>query len=311
MAETNVNKCEYCGPKFQHDSSTNSNRFCSREYQYRYDKKHSKCKSSAFDMNARCCQRCGKDMSACTDDLIIYDTENGCCVNDVSNKSDKNLMILCKGCYNKFLNEIHAMTDRFRGQYHFEKAADEILLGLKEMGFELDYANFHNTPKRFARAYQEIFEGCVNTQEQIDEILATKFPANGNNSMIVANDIIVFSMCPHHLLPVEYHVCVGYIPNKNGEVLGISKLARLVSVLSKRPALQETFTQDIVNCLNDIGVYGAIALVEGQHMCMRMRGAKATNSTITTTAVSGIFADDASAKTEFLNSIQSRKKFNN
>lgn len=177
------------------------------------------------------------------------------------------------------------------------------------MGFEPDYDNFHATPKRFARAYYEIFEGCVDTQRQIDEVLATKFPSNGNDSMVVAKDIVCFSMCPHHLLPVEYHVCVGYIPNKSGEVLGISKLGRLVNILAKRPALQEAFTKDIVDNLHKIGISGAIALVEGQHMCMRMRGAKAVNSTITTTAVSGTFADDASAKAEFMSDIQDRLKF--
>lgn len=196
-----------------------------------------------------------------------------------------------------------------KGQEHFKNAANEILLGLQAMSFEPDYDNFHDTPKRFAKAYYEIFEGVLDTQAQIDEILSKSFPADGNDSMVVAKDIVCFSMCPHHLLPVEYHVCVGYIPNKTGRVLGISKLSRLVTVLSKRPCLQETFTQEIVNCLTDIGVYGAIALVEGQHMCMRMRGAKAVNSSITTTAVSGIFADDLSSKNEFMSLISDRLKF--
>jgi len=196
-----------------------------------------------------------------------------------------------------------------KGQEHFKNAANEILLGLQAMSFEPDYDNFHDTPKRFAKAYYEIFEGVLDTQAQIDEILSKSFPADGNDSMVVAKDIVCFSMCPHHLLPVEYHVCVGYIPNKTGRVLGISKLSRLVTVLSKRPCLQETFTQEIVNYLTDIGVYGAIALVEGQHMCMRMRGAKAVNSSITTTAVSGIFADDLSTKNEFMSLISDRLKF--
>lgn len=127
--------------------------------------------------------------------------------------------------------------------------------------------------------------------------------------MVVAKDITCFSMCPHHLLPVEYHVCVGYIPNKSGNVLGISKLSRLVTLFAKRLALQEAFTQEIVDCLEDIGVYGAIALAEGQHTCMRMRGSKSLDSTITTTAVSGIFADDRSTKSEFFELVKDRMRF--
>ena len=255
------------------------------------------------------CQRCGKDLSENLSDIKVHHRDGEHYIDEITDNSPENLMVLCNSCHAKLHWEMRQNSDRFTGQYHFEQAANEILLGLKQMGFEPDYDNFHNTPKRFARAYQEIFEGVINTQKQIDDILATTFPANGDDTMVVAKDIVCFSMCPHHLLPVEYHVCVGYIPNKDGNVLGISKLSRLVTVLSKRPALQETFTHEIVDCLNDIGVYGAVALVEGQHMCMRMRGAKATNSTITTTAVSGIFSDDRSTKSEFMSLISDRLRF--
>lgn len=241
------------------------------------------------------CMRCGKYLLDANDQYHYICGDNE--------------LILCQKCNDKISVELKDYTNRFKVRDHFETAAKQILAGLKEMGFNPDEANFKDTPKRFARAYQEIFEGVVNTDKKIEDILSTTFPANGDDTMVVAKDIICFSMCPHHLLPVEYHVCVGYIPNKNGRVLGISKLNRLVVLLSKQPALQESFTQQIVNCLYDIGVYGAMALVEGQHMCMRMRGAKALNSTITTTAVSGIFADDRSTKEEFLKLIADRVKF--
>lgn len=263
----------------------------------------------AIEAHGTCCQRCGKDLSDDLSKLQVHHIDGDHYIDEITDNSSSNLMVLCGRCHQKLHWEMRRQLDRFKGQYHFEQAANEILLGLKQMGFEPDYENFHNTPKRFARAYQEIFEGVVDTQEQIDEILATTFPANGDDTMVIAKDITCFSMCPHHLLPVEYHVCVGYIPNKTGQVLGISKLSRLVTVLSKRPDLQEAFTQSIVNCLDDIGVYGSMALVEGQHMCMRMRGAKALNSTITTTAVSGIFADDRSTKSEFMSLISDRMRF--
>ena len=266
-------------------------------------------RSIALEVHGTCCQRCGKDLSNDLSSLVVHHIDGDHYIDEITDNSPENLMVLCKSCHSKLHWEMRRNADRFKGQYHFEQAANEILLGLKQMGFEPDYKNFHNTPKRFARAYQEIFEGVIETQEQIDDILSTTFPANGDDTMVVAKDIICFSMCPHHLLPVEYHVCVGYIPNKEGQVLGISKLCRLVEVLAKRPALQESFTQDIVDCLSGIGVYGAIALAEGQHMCMRMRGAKAITSTITTTAVSGIFADDRSSKSEFMSLISDRLRF--
>lgn len=107
-------------------------------------------------------------------------------------------------------------------------------------------------------------------------------------------------MCPHHLLPVEYNISVGYIPH--GKVLGISKLSRLVEVLAKRPVLQETLTHDIVDYLNmSLGVAGAICEVEGVHFCMKMRGVKQQNSKMITSAISGVFKDkNNGARAEFL-----------
>lgn len=216
---------------------------------------------------------------------------------------------LCGKCAQKYHLEQVKNDNRFFGNEHFENAAKEILAGLKSMGFTLDEDNFADTPKRFARAYSEIFEGCGNTEEKVKNILSATFPTNGNDTMVVAENITCFSMCPHHLLPVEYHVCVGYIPKKNGNVVGISKLARLVEVLAKRPMLQETFTREIVDSMEKLGIKGAIAIVEGQHMCMRMRGAKAITSTINTSAITGQF-DIPAVRQEFLNIVNSRKKFN-
>lgn len=216
---------------------------------------------------------------------------------------------LCESCFSKYMNELASMSHEFTGMKNFEIAAKHILMGLRDMGFEPDWDNFHDTPKRFARAYCEIFSGCKDTKKQVQEILSTSFPSAGSENMVIAKDIVCFSACPHHLLPVEYHVCVGYIPNKDGNVLGISKLARLVNVLSKRPALQETFTQEICDALDSIGSKGSIALVEGQHMCMRMRGAKSVNTSITTESVSGYFKDSDTTKQEFLSNVSDRMRF--
>lgn len=248
---------------------------------------------------------------------MIYKSENismqtcdrcGEVIQEDAIKLDSNAN-LCSNCYNKWSTEQARAMKQFIGEKYFTQAAENILKGIEVMGYTLDETNFKNTANRFSRAYFEIFEGCIDTQKRIKDILSTTFPSNGNDSMVVAKDIVCFSMCPHHLLPVEYHVCVGYIPNKQGEVLGISKLSRLVTLLSKQPTLQEAFTKQIVDSLFEIDIAGAMALVEGQHMCMRMRGAKATATTITTTAISGVFADDRSAKMEFMSNIEDRLRF--
>lgn len=282
---SNVKYCRNCYKQIVSDDPECVD-FCSDECEKEYQDTH----SAKVLACARCCS-----------------TDNDLAVYKVSGKE----VVLCDKCFDKYNEAVSEFTDQFTGIDKFEIAAKYILMGLHDMGFETDYANFHDTPKRFARAYSEIFSGCKNTEDQVDAILATSFPSQGAENMVVAKDIVCFSMCPHHLLPVEYHVCVGYIPSKGGDVLGISKLARLVNVLAKRPALQETFTQEIVDYLgpDNIGSKGAIAYVEGQHMCMRMRGAKATNTTITTTSVSGYFLDNPSTKQEFMSNIVDRLKF--
>lgn len=255
---------------------------CKEQYEANCTKQDAECR----------CDRCGS-------------TEHETHVYSVGDKT----MELCDSCYAKYMEAISSATSEFTGMKNFEIAAKHILMGLQDMGFVADEDNFKDTPKRFARAYSEIFSGCKDTDKQVKQILSTSFPSMGSENMVVAKDIVCFSACPHHLLPVEYHVCVGYIPDKDGSVLGISKLARLVNVLAKRPALQETFTQEICDYLDSIGSKGSIALVEGQHMCMRMRGAKATNTTITTTSVSGYFKDSATTKQEFLTNVSDRMKF--
>lgn len=242
----------------------------------------------------RYCDRCGK--------VIQYSFQGG--NEDPEVRIGKVHHDLCTSCKEKLLEQQERMLDQFTGIQEFTDAAISILKGLERMGCYVDSENFGDTPYRFARAYYEIFSGCVNAGQQIQTVLSTSFPAEGRDDMIVAKDIICFSMCPHHLLPVEYHVSVGYIPTKEGRVLGISKLARLVKILAKRPVLQEEFTHEIVNCLDQIKVQGAIACVEGHHMCMRMRGAEARESCIKTTAITGLFQEDTGAKAEFLEAIK-------
>ena len=252
----------------------------------------------ALEAHGTRCQRCGKELTGGSD-TCVHHINGEHYIDDITDNSPNNLMVLCRSCHTKLHHEQRDFVERFVGLTQFERAANNILDGLKRMGFVLDDPNFKDTPKRVARAYYEIFEGVKDTEEKVKNILATAFPSEGHNDMIVNTNIVAFSMCPHHLLPVEYRVAVAYIPNKNGKVLGLSKLARLVELLAKQPMLQEDYTQKIAECLQTIDPEGVAVKVEGRHMCMRMRGVRSVTSSVTTSAVRGVFKE-AEARNEFM-----------
>jgi GTP cyclohydrolase I len=182
--------------------------------------------------------------------------------------------------------------------------SEGVTLILQGLGIDLDDRNFKRTPERVMQAYQEIFKGLHETDSQIAEILSTSFPCEFSE-MILQKKIRVYSVCPHHLLPVVYDVAVAYIPEKGGEVLGLSKLARLVEVLAKRPALQEQFTSDVTRYLMQLdGCTGAACIAEGQHFCMMMRGARQDEAVTTTSSVKGVFMDEPATKAEFLSLVR-------
>lgn len=188
---------------------------------------------------------------------------------------------------------------------HIEAGMHLILLGLQQrFGLDIDDPNFADTPKRVSRMYDEIFSGVKDTEEQVKTILASSFPSN-YDQMILVRDIETFSMCPHHFLPVHYHISVAYIPagdaKGSGKVLGISKLARLVEILAKRPVLQEQLTDDITRYLMTLkGCRGAACIVKGTHYCMVMRGVKKPTATTITSSLKGVFLDKPEARQEFL-----------
>ena len=182
-----------------------------------------------------------------------------------------------------------------------KEGVQKILQGLQMWGLDPQDENFKDTPDRVARAYGEIFGGMWDTDRRVGEILKASFESSCKE-MIVAEGVRVYSMCPHHLLPVEYDVAVAYIPD--GRVLGISKLARIVEILAKRPVLQETLTEEIADVLFKDGFGGMKSLgsavrVRGVHYCMKMRGARQQNSKVVTSAIRGAF-EQPEVRAEFL-----------
>jgi len=153
-------------------------------------------------------------------------------------------------------------------------------------GISMDGPNFKETCQRVARSYSEIFAGMFNADEKRKEILSKTFPSK-SREMITVGPVEVWSMCPHHFLPVHLHIWVAYIPN--GKVLGLSKLARLAELVAKKPALQEDTTMEIAQMLHKgLRPKGAACYVRGRHLCMEMRGIK-KNAVTTTTALQGTF----------------------
>lgn len=261
----------------------------------------------AFDAHGCVCARCGKQLTP--EEAVVHHINGEHYIDELTDNSPENLMVLCRSCHTKLHHEQRDFINKFVGLTQFERAAVNILDGLKRMGFKLDDENFKDTPKRMARAYYEIFEGVQDTTQKVESILNTSFPSQGNDDMVVATNVVAFSMCPHHLLPVEYRVAVAYIPDPNGRVLGLSKLSRLVALLAKQPALQEDYTQQIVNALQTINPQGVAVMVQGKHLCMRMRGVKSVETVVTTSAVSGLFKTNHSTKMEFLDIIKGTFKF--
>ncbi len=165
-----------------------------------------------------------------------------------------------------------------------ENAVREILIGIGE---NPDREGLLDTPSRVAKACEEIFGGY---QQESKTHLDVTFESDNNNPVIM-NGIEFYSMCEHHMLPFYGTVNIAYIPN--GQVVGLSKLARLVEVYSKRLQIQEQLTSQIAIVLEqELGSSGVYVQVKGEHMCMSMRGVKNPAKT-TTTYKTGKFIEDS------------------
>jgi GTP cyclohydrolase IA len=162
-----------------------------------------------------------------------------------------------------------------------EAAVRELLYAVGE---DPDREGLVETPARVARAMAEMLSGMRSGAE---DVLTTTFDM-GHDEMILVRDIEVWSMCEHHLVPFIGVAHVGYIPNKNGRITGLSKLARLVDVYARRLQVQERLTSQVAEALmNILEARGAIVVVEAEHLCMTMRGVRKPGSKTVTSAVRG------------------------
>ncbi len=180
-----------------------------------------------------------------------------------------------------------------------EAAIRELLIAVGE---DPDREGLRDTPARVARAYQELLGGM---RLEAEDVLTTTFDL-GHDEMILVRDIELWSMCEHHLVPFTGVAHIGYIPNKDGRITGLSKLARLVDTYAKRPQVQERLTTQIADSLMRIlEARGAIVVIEAEHLCMTMRGVKKPGSKTITSAVRGIM-HEAATRSEAMSLIVGR-----
>ena len=181
-----------------------------------------------------------------------------------------------------------------------EAAVRELLIAVGE---DPDREGLVDTPARVARSYAETFAGLRMTPE---EVLSATFSIE-HEEMIIVRDIEVYSTCEHHLVPFHGVAHVGYIPNVDGRITGLSKLARLVDLYAKRPQVQERLTAQIADGLmRRLNPRGAIVVIEAEHLCMAMRGVRKPGAITTTSAVRGQFKTDKASRAEALDLILRR-----
>ena len=167
---------------------------------------------------------------------------------------------------------------------------------IKAIGERPDREGLVGTPRRIAAMYAELFSGL-----HVDptELLTVGFEEDRHKEMVIVKDIPFTSLCEHHFLPMYGVAHVGYIPN--GRIVGISKVARVLEVLARRPQLQERLTSQVADLLMDgLKPRGAGVVIEATHLCMTMRGVRKPGSRVVTSATRGIFRENPSTRAEFM-----------
>jgi GTP cyclohydrolase I len=171
-------------------------------------------------------------------------------------------------------------------------AVREILLALGE---DADREGLKETPQRVARMYEEMFSGL---RQDPTTVLQKTFTEKYDEMVLVKN-IRFDSMCEHHLLPFFGKAHIAYLPG--GQIVGLSKLARLVEILSRRPQVQERMTEELADLLTqELGARGVGVVVEASHTCMSIRGVRKAESLCTTSAMRGVFQSNLSTRSEFM-----------
>ncbi len=184
-----------------------------------------------------------------------------------------------------------------------EKIEQGVRMILEGIGEDPNRGGLRETPSRVARMYREVFAGIGQNASQ----LVTVVEGADHDEMIMVRDIPIYSMCEHHLIPFSGKAHVAYIPNKQQQITGLSKIARVVDLLAKRPQVQERLTTQIAEALDEaLSPRGVFVVIECEHLCMTMRGIKKPGSVTVTSAVRGLFRTDARTRQEAMSHIGMR-----
>jgi GTP cyclohydrolase IA len=185
-------------------------------------------------------------------------------------------------------------TDR---AFDHDKVERGVRLLLEGIGEDLARDGVRDTPARVARMYEEITSGLRSDPTDVLVVFE-----DGHDEMIIVRDIPMYSLCEHHLLPFVGKAHVAYIPNEQGRITGLSKLARLVDGLARRPQVQERLTTQIADAImKRLEPRGAMVVIEAEHLCMTMRGVRKPGSVTVTSAVRGQFREVLSTRMEAMN----------
>jgi GTP cyclohydrolase I len=171
---------------------------------------------------------------------------------------------------------------------------------LVELGEDPDREGLRDTPRRVEAAFRFLTKGY---REDVQEVLNNALFTVEYDEMVIVKDIEVYSLCEHHLLPFFGRCHVGYLPRN--QVIGLSKIPRIVDILARRLQVQERLTQQVAETIRDaINPRGVAVIVEAQHLCMMMRGVQKRNGKMITSAMLGKFREDQRSRVEFLDLIR-------
>jgi GTP cyclohydrolase IA len=187
-----------------------------------------------------------------------------------------------------------------RARADLDKIERGVRLILEGIGEDLARPGIRDTPLRVARMYEEITSGLRSDPTEALQVIFEE----GHDEMVMVRDIPLYALCEHHLLPFVGKAHVAYIPNVDGKLTGLSKLARLVDGLSRRPQVQERLTAEIADAIvKRLDPRGAMVVIEAEHLCMSMRGVRKPGAVTVTSAVRGQFRDVMSTRMEAMNLI--------
>jgi GTP cyclohydrolase I len=166
---------------------------------------------------------------------------------------------------------------------------------ITELGEDVNREGLLDTPKRAAKAMQFLTRGY---EQSLEDLVNNAVFASDNDEMVVISNIEMYSMCEHHMLPFIGKVHIGYLPN--GNVLGLSKFARITDMFARRLQIQENLTKQIADAVQEVtGARGVAVVIEARHMCMMMRGVEKQNSSMSTSVMQGAFREQPATRSEF------------